>query len=192
LGILQTQKKRAGVRKLTPEEIAQHRLPAGTVPLGDRTPIIGLLDNIRSLYNVGSIFRTSDGARVELLMLCGYTPSPPRKEIEKTALGATTTVPWRSFPSTVEGIRYAKGLGARIYVLEQTTDSVPYYTLPPPGLPVCLVIGNELTGVTSEAIAEADGALEIPMYGSKQSLNAAVAYGIAVFDLLRIWKTASR
>ncbi len=179
------------MRKLTTEEIARHRHPGGAVPAGNPAPIIGLLDNIRSLYNVGSMFRTSDGARLQLLLLCGFTPNPPRKEIEKTALGATATVPWKSFPTTLEGIRHAKSLGARIYLLEHTTDSIPYYTVSPSSFPVCLVVGNELTGVAPEAVAEADGALEIPMYGSKQSLNAAVAYGIAVFDLLRIWKTGS-
>lgn len=156
--------------------------------LTTRTPIIGMLDNIRSLYNVGSIFRTSDGAGIQALYLCGYTPHPPRKEIEKTALGATETVPWSYFPTAREAIAAARAAGAKLCVLERTDASVPYTDVKKTDFPLCLVVGNELTGVSADVISTADLAVEIPMYGAKQSLNAAVAYGIAVFELVRIWK----
>lgn len=176
------------IRKLTHHEITALRVPLeniGTVP---RTPVIGLLDNIRSLYNVGSIFRTSDGARAEALFLAGYTPRPPRKEIDKTALGATQTVPWQYFTHPVEAALEAKRRGARICILEHTTCSKPYFAIRKEDFPICLVVGNELAGVSSALIGQADMAIEIPMIGVKQSLNASVAYGIALFEMLRVWQ----
>ncbi len=176
------------LRKLSSSEILSRRLDAQGLAQAERIPVIGMLDNVRSLYNVGSIFRTSDGALVQSLLLCGYTPHPPRSEIEKTALGATQTVPWQHFKNPLDGIREARRQGARICILEQTTESIPYDTVPRSAFPLCLVVGNELTGITPEVVNEADIAIEIPMYGTKHSLNAAVAYGIAVFALARIWK----
>lgn len=175
------------MRKLTHEEIAARRLSKHAALGATRLPIYGLLDNIRSLYNVGSIFRTSDGALIRKLFLCGFTPHPPRKEIEKTALGATETVPWAYFKSAGECIAAVRAEGAKLCVLEQTTESVPYYRVRKSDFPLCLVVGNEITGVSPELIAAADLAIEIPMYGTKQSLNAAVAYGIALFELVRIY-----
>jgi tRNA G18 (ribose-2'-O)-methylase SpoU len=154
----------------------------------DRIPVIGMLDNIRSLYNVGSIFRSSDGAAVQGLYLCGYTPHPPRKEIEKTALGSTQTVPWKYFTDPRDAILEARSLGMKVCVLEHTTRSIPYHALSHAALPLCLVVGNELTGIAPAIIENADLAIDIPMYGSKQSLNAAVAYGVAVFELARLWR----
>jgi 23S rRNA (guanosine2251-2'-O)-methyltransferase len=148
-----------------------------------------MLDNIRSLYNVGSMFRTSDGALLSKLYLTGYTPFPPRKEIDKTALGSTQTVPWEYFRNPLDAISHLKELGVRVCVLEQTTHSQPYHSLTPADFPLCLVVGNEITGVSPAVIAAADSAMEIPMYGSKQSLNAAVAYGIALFELVKIVKS---
>jgi tRNA G18 (ribose-2'-O)-methylase SpoU len=180
------------VRKLTHEEISAHRLPKEQIQAATRAPIIGLLDNIRSLYNVGSIFRTSDGALIQALYLTGYTPHPPRPEIDKTALGATSTIPWRHFRDPMEAVRTAREGGATICVLEHTTQSRPYHTLTRAAFPLCLVVGNELTGISPEIVRAADLAIEIPMYGTKQSLNAAVAYGIALFELARIWRQDSR
>ena len=154
-----------------------------------RAPIVGMLDNIRSLYNVGSIFRSSDGAFIRGLYLCGYTPTPPRKEIEKTALGATGTVPWRHFANPLDAVAAAREDGAKVCVLEQTTKSIPYHHILRSDFPICLVVGNELTGISESIIDAADMAVEIPMFGAKQSLNAAVAYGIVLFDLLRIWNS---
>ena len=175
-------------RKLTHDEISAFRLTKDQARSAKRLPIYAILDNIRSLYNVGSIFRTSDGALISHLFLTGYTPAPPRKEIEKTALGATETVPWSHCRNPLDAVAAARGFGAKICVLEHTSESVPYYRLVRSHFPLCLIVGNELTGVSPALIAQADLAIEIPMFGTKQSLNAAVAYGIALFELARVWK----
>ena len=177
------------MRKLTHEEVASNRLRPETVSVVEKRPIYGMLDNIRSLYNVGSMFRTSDGALVRKLYLCGYTPHPPRKEIEKTALGSTTSVSWEYHHDPFTAIAAARDLGAKLCVLEQTTHSKPYFEVGKGDFPICLVVGNEITGVSPQIIAAADMAIEIPMYGIKQSLNAAVAFGIALFEVVRIWNT---
>ena len=153
-----------------------------------KAPIIGCLDNIRSLYNVGSMFRTADGAGIESLLLLGFTPQPPRKEISKTALGSVDTVPWRHCTSTEELYAIVKERGATLCVLEQTSDSIPHSALRPEHFPLFLVVGNELTGVRHELVEIADVALEIPMFGEKHSLNAAVAFGIGVYEALRVWR----
>lgn len=176
-------------RKLTRDEIASQRLPKGQVGEAERLPIYGMLDNIRSLYNVGSIFRTSDGAFIRKLFLSGYTPQPPRKEIEKTALGATESVPWEYHRTVADSLAAIRAAGAKLCVLELTTRSVPYFSIRREDFPVCLVVGNEITGVSPDVVVAADIAIEIPMFGTKQSLNAAVAYGIALFELVRIWKS---
>lgn len=176
------------MRKLTHDEITAKRCSLETIPRVERLPIYALLDNIRSLYNVGSMFRTSDGAMVSKLYLCGYTPYPPRKEIDKTALGATQTVAWEYHRNPLDAITAIKDGGAKVCVLEQTTHSKPYFEVASHDFPICLVVGNELSGVSSHVIAKADLAIEIPMHGVKHSLNAAVAYGIALYELVRIWK----
>jgi tRNA G18 (ribose-2'-O)-methylase SpoU len=180
------------MRKLSHDEISARRVPRHDIDTIERLPIYGMLDNIRSLYNVGSMFRTSDGVRISRLVLTGFTPHPPRKEIDKTALGATSTVPWTYYHDPAEGIAATRKQGVRICVLEHTTHSIPYYDITPDLFPLCLVVGNELTGVTPAVVAQADLAIEIPMFGVKQSLNAAVAYGIAVFELVRIWKAGAK
>jgi len=154
-----------------------------------RVPLFGLLDNVRSLYNVGSMFRTSDGALVQGLYLCGHTPHPPRKEIEKTALGATKSVHWEYFRDPLLALDHVRSQGARICLLEQTTLSRPYFEVGVEDFPLCLVVGSEIAGVDSRIVRAADMAIEIPMRGIKQSLNAAVAYGIALFELVRIWRS---
>lgn len=177
------------MRKLTHDEISAYRLSKTEAAGAEKLPIYALLDNIRSLYNVGSIFRTSDGALVRKLYLCGYTPTPPRREISKTALGSTDTVTWEYYKDPRLAMKQAKAAGAKICVLEHTTESKPYFALTKSDFPLCLVVGNEITGVSQELIAEADMAVEIPMHGMKQSLNVAVAFGIAVFELARIWRS---
>jgi len=179
-------KCRGFVRKLTHDEISLQRIARGALETARRNPIFGVLDNIRSLYNVGSIFRSSDGGLIRGLYLCGFTPHPPRKEIEKTALGATETVPWRYFADPLEAVDDLRRQGVRICVLELTTSGIPYYRVKQSDFPVALIVGNEITGVSPGVVAAADMALEIPMYGTKQSLNAAVAYGIALFGLVKI------
>lgn len=174
------------MQKLTHDQIAARRARVSQSFGCTRHPVIVVVDNIRSLHNVGSIFRTSDGACIEKLYLCGFTPHPPRKEIEKTALGATQTVPWEYRKDPVELVEEIKTRGITLCVLEHTSDSVTYSSLSPSRFPLCLVIGNELVGVSREIVDRADLALEIPMFGMKQSLNVAVAYGIAVFEFVRI------
>ena len=179
------------MRKLTHDEIARQRLPKERLQQAERFPIYALLDNIRSLYNVGSMFRTSDGALIRKLFLSGYTPHPPRKEIEKTALGSTETVPWEYYKTASDCVAAIRKEGAKLCVLEHTTKSIPYYDIRKSDFPICLVVGNEITGISPEVVAAADLAIEIPMYGMKQSLNAAVAYGIALFELVNVYRNGT-
>lgn len=172
--------------KLSHDQISVRRLSGDDIRRAPRFPIYVLLDNIRSMYNVGSIFRTSDGARVNELILTGFTPHPPRKEISKTALGATDTVPWSYVKDPLEAIARLKGDGVKICLVEQTDGSRPHTSVQPEEFPLCLLIGNELTGISPALVEAADMAIEIPMFGAKQSLNAAVAYGIAVFEMVRV------
>jgi tRNA G18 (ribose-2'-O)-methylase SpoU len=155
----------------------------------NRFPVIAILDNIRSLYNVGSIFRTSDGARAAAIYTAGYTPHPPRKEIEKTALDATRTIPHRHFKHVTEAITAAKELGYKIAALELTDNSRSIYNLTTADFPLALVIGNEITGVSDAALALCEESLAIPMLGAKHSLNVAVAYGVALFEALRVFES---
>lgn len=177
------------MRKLQTREIEGQRHTPVSLPQASRLPVIALLDNVRSLYNVGSMFRTADGTLLEGMYLTGYTPRPPRKEIDKTALGATHSVPWEYFANPIDAITRAKERGAAICILEQTTNSRRYHEVRKEEFPICLVVGNELTGVSDAILAEADFAIDIPMFGIKHSLNAAVAFGVAVFELSRIWRS---
>lgn len=174
------------LKKLDHDQISARRLAGDAIHRAPRFPITVLLDNIRSMYNVGSIFRTSDGARIQELILTGFTPHPPRKEISKTALGAVDTVPWSYVQDPLEAIARLKKDGVKICLLEQTNGIRPHTSVQPEEFPLCLLIGNELTGVSSALVEAADMAIEIPMFGAKQSLNAAVAYGIAVFEMVRV------
>ena len=176
------------MKKLTHAEIAAQRIPLERIETVRRVPLTVVVDHVRSLYNVGSIFRTSDGAMVEKLVLAGFTPHPPRKEIDKTALGATQSVPWEYVKDPAEAVGALKRNGYTICCLEQTSSSIPYYELRPSEFPICLIIGNEIGGVSKELVALCDRAVDIPMFGTKQSLNVAVAYGIAVFELCRLWR----
>ena len=177
------------MRKLLHDEISKNRLKIEDVQFSKRVPIYVLLDNVRSLYNVGSIFRSSDGAFIEKIFLTGFTPYPPRVEIEKTALGSTLTIPWKYCKDPIEIITELKKKNIKIVALEHTDKSIPYYNYKSNDYPVCLVIGNEIKGIRDEILKLSDIAIEIPMYGVKQSLNVSVAYGIAIFDLLRIYKS---
>ncbi|HEY5615402.1 MAG TPA: RNA methyltransferase [Bacteroidota bacterium] len=179
------------MRKLTHDEIAQKRLSLENISGGTRIPLTVLVDNVRSLYNVGSIFRTSDGAMIQKLILTGYTPYPPRKEIEKTALGSTQSVPWEYIQDPFEAIRKLKEQKVNMCCLELTDTSIPYTSIQRTDFPLCLIVGNEIVGVSKRIIEHCDTAIEIPMFGIKQSLNVAVAYGIAAFELGRIWRSGN-
>lgn len=171
------------MRKLSYQEVTAQRLSREQVEQEERYPLITLLDNIRSLHNVGSIFRTADAVRLQKLYLTGITGSPPRKEIDKTALGAVETVPWEYKENPQEVIERLRKDQTQIVVLEHTSGS-QVYTDFQPEFPICLVVGNEVFGVQERLVELADHAIEIPMYGTKQSLNVTIAYGIAIYDLL--------
>jgi tRNA G18 (ribose-2'-O)-methylase SpoU len=169
--------------KLSNEEIKGRRPGIVELEETERFPLAVIAENVRSLYNVGSMFRTSDGALIEKLWLCGYTGFPPRKEITKTALGSVETVPWENNVDTVSVIKKLKTDGYSIVALEHTDSSVNYLEAEYK-FPLCLMLGNEVEGLSEEAVSLADTAVEIPMYGIKQSLNVSVAYGILVYHLI--------
>ena len=171
------------MRKLRHEEIS--RASASTIRLVPRHPITVVLDNVRSVHNVGSIFRTSDAALIERIILTGITATPENPQMHKTALGAQDTVPWEYKQNAVNSISNLRELGYTVAVLELTDTPTPTTAITRAEFPLCLVVGNELSGVGEGLIAKADYALEIQQYGAKQSMNVAVAYGIAVFDLVR-------
>ena len=145
-----------------------------------RLPLCVVVNDIRSLHNVGSIFRTCDGAGVEKLWLCGITGYPPQSEISKTALGAEERVAWEYQKDIVSVIKKLKQQHYQIVLLEQTEDSVMYERFQPQA-PTCLVIGNEIGGISDELLPLADAAVEIEMQGIKNSLNVVVAFGIVVY-----------
>jgi 23S rRNA (guanosine2251-2'-O)-methyltransferase len=149
-----------------------------------RLPVFCILDNIRSAGNVGSIFRTSDAVNLGGLYLCGMTATPPRPDIEKTALGATQTVPWAYYKDTVSAIREMQLRGLKVYALEQTPQAVTMDAFSC-DFPVCFVVGHEVTGVNADALAAVDGHVEIPMHGEKKSLNVAVSFGVTAYELRR-------
>lgn len=169
-------------RLLLPSELAAARIPIEQLHELPRLPLIGLLENIRSLGNVGSMFRTADAVRMDRLILCGFTGHPPRKEIEKTALGATESVPWEYWSRAADACRHLRAAGWRVLALELTTRSVPLESLQLDG-PTAFVVGNELAGLSETSLAACDGAFEIPMRGMKESLNVAVAFGVAAYAL---------
>ena len=180
------------MKKLTHSEISENRSTIETLHNVDKLPVYILLNSIRSAYNVGSIFRTSDGAMIKKLYLCGYTPHPPKKEVLKTALGSTESVEWEYVKDAKEVITKLKTDGIKTCALELTSKSQPHYSLRSSDLPLCLIVGNEITGVDQELIELCDFSIEIPQYGIKQSLNVAVAYGVAIFELRKIYDLASK
>lgn len=174
-------------RKLTHAEISENRSTLETLGNVTKLPVVVLLNSIRSSYNVGSIFRSSDGAQIEKIILSGYTPTPEKKEVLKTALGATESIEWVYSRDGISEVLSLKSRGYNIIALEQTETSLPYYDLSADSFPLCLIIGNEITGVSQDLLNLCDQAIEIPQFGIKQSLNVAVAYGIALYDLRRIF-----
>ncbi len=175
------------MRKLSYEEIFAQRYDLGAIEREGRFPIHVVAENIRSLNNVGSIFRTSDAARISGLYLTGFSGRPPRNEISKTALGAEKTVPWKYYNDTTEIVEKLMRESIPICIMEHTDESVTYCSANYP-FPVCLVIGNEVEGITEEVVQLADMAIEIPMYGIKHSLNVGVAYGTVLFHMLNRFK----
>lgn len=176
------------MKKLTHEEISENRSTLDSLHKVDRLPVSVLVNSIRSNYNVGSMFRTSDGAMIEKLYLTGYSPYPPKKEILKTALGATESVPWEYVKDPVEVVERCRDAGCKICALEQTDKSIPYYEIHPDNFPLLLIVGNEITGVEQELIDLCDFSIDIPQYGIKQSLNVAVAYGVTIMECRKIFE----
>jgi len=144
-----------------------------------------ILDNIRSMENVGSIFRTADAAGVQKIFLCGITPKPPRKEIDKAALGAVDFVEWEYAKNAKALISNFKKQGIHIIALEQDSRSIPLSTFYPLPSTTALIVGNEVDGISKEILDLADQIIEIPMHGKKNSLNVSVATGIALFELIK-------
>ncbi|MDX2128439.1 MAG: RNA methyltransferase [Chloroherpetonaceae bacterium] len=172
------------LRKLNGVEMK--RLSEEEFKVSEKFPLMLLFQNIRSMWNVGAIFRVADAARVEKIFITGYTAVPPRKEIEKTALGATETVAWEYIHDAKVAITNLKKQGVKIAALEITENSRKYHELTQNDFPLCIVLGNEVSGVDDEVLELCDFALEIPQYGTKHSLNVAVAAGIAVFEAVRV------
>jgi tRNA G18 (ribose-2'-O)-methylase SpoU len=166
-------------RKLSHSEIVSRQIPKTRTP---RLPFEVVLDNIRSLENVGSIFRTADGIGIRKLWLCGITGYPPQGGIAKTALGAEDSVPWEYQKSALEVVRRLKSEGYQIVVLEQAEGSI-FLERFLPEQPVCLVVGYEVDGISDEIFQLADVVVEIDMKGVKNSLNVAVAFGMAAFHI---------
>lgn len=176
------------MKKLTHAEISSKRIKVDNINQAQKMPVRVLLNSIRSCYNVGSVFRTSDGAMIDKLYLCGYTPTPEKKEVLKTALGSTDSVSWEYHNEPLALIKELKKEGFKIAALEQTHKSRNYTDIKVEDFPVCLIIGNEITGVSQDLLDECDYTLEIPQYGIKQSLNVSVAYGISIFELRKYFE----
>lgn len=152
----------------------------------DKIPIIVVLDNIRSMHNVGSVFRTADAFLIEAIYLCGYTPKPPHRDINKTALGATDSVNWSYFPTTLAAMEDLRVKGYGIYAVEQVTDSFLLNRLSTDrDEKIALVFGNEVTGVDAQLLPICNGCIEIPQFGMKHSLNVSIAAGIVLWELVR-------
>lgn len=171
------------MRKLTYEELVRQRLTPHEAAQARRHPVRVILHDIRSLYNVGSIFRTCDAFGVDHVYLTGFTPAPPRPEISKTALGAEQVVPHSYHPSTMDLLRQLRDMGLTIAAAEIAEGSRRAEALTASEFPLVLVLGNELTGIPDDVLDLCDIALEIPMYGTKHSLNVSVAAGVLLSSI---------
>ena len=168
------------MRKLRNEEL--NRLSKAEFEKAEKTPIIIILDNVRSLSNVGAFFRTADAFRIEALYLCGITACPPHREIHKTALGADETVKWNYFETTEAACRRLKAEGYRIFAIEQVEGSIPFqnFKFEPH---TAYILGNEVEGVDERALSYCDGAIELAQAGTKHSINVSVCAGIVMWEL---------
>ncbi len=171
------------MRKLSMEEL--NRKSVEDFKKSDKMPIRVVLENIRSAYNVGSVFRSADAFLVEGILLCGYTAFPPHKEIKKTALGADDSVNWKHFKKTDEALAYLKENNYLIYAIEQAEKSKGLHQFNWNGSKLAIVFGNEVTGVEQETLLQCHGCIEIPQLGMKHSLNVSVAAGVVLWELVR-------
>jgi tRNA G18 (ribose-2'-O)-methylase SpoU len=150
----------------------------------DKTPLVVVLDNIRSQHNIGSVFRTSDAFRIEQILLCGISATPPSREIQKTALGSTESVEWKYFQTTIEAIRKLKNENYTVLSVEQVEGSISLKDfIPEKNKKYALVFGNEVNGVSQDVIDNSDFCIEIPQFGTKHSFNISVTAGIVMYDL---------
>ena len=151
-----------------------------------KLPLVVVLDNVRSLHNVGSVFRTSDAFRVECIMLCGITATPPSAEIHKTALGAEDVVDWKYYGSTMDAVAELRSQGYRIYSIELCQGSIALQDfVTAPGERYAVVLGNEVKGVQQDVVDASDGAIEIPQFGTKHSLNVSVTAGMVIWEFAK-------
>ena len=162
--------------------IEMQRLTVEQFREAKKLPLVVVLDDVRSMYNVGSVFRTSDAFRVEAVCLCGITSTPPSTEIHKTALGAEDSVSWRYFPSALEAVESLKAEGYEVYSVEQAHGSTMLQHFSPASeKKYAIVLGNEVKGVHQEVVDASDGCLEIPQFGTKHSMNVSVTAGIVIW-----------
>lgn len=170
-------------RKLKNSEL--RRKSVADFKAAEKSPLIIVLDNVRSLNNIGSVFRTSDAFLVEKIYLCGITATPPHKDIRKTALGATETVAWEYVENTLELVKQLQRENIKVLSVEQAENATmldQFY--PEKNTKYALVFGNEVKGVQQEVVSASDTVLEIPQFGSKHSLNISVSFGVTVWDLM--------
>jgi len=171
------------MRKLSMEELG--RKSAEEFRQADKIPIIVVLENVRSAYNVGSVFRTADAFLLQSIYICGYTAHPPHKEIKKTALGAEETMNWKYFKKINDAIEELKREEYRIFAIEQAVNSHPLQQMDFKNEKLAVIFGNEVTGVEQSTIELTDGCIEIPQLGMKHSLNIATAAGVVLWELVR-------
>jgi 23S rRNA (guanosine2251-2'-O)-methyltransferase len=169
------------MRKLKLDEL--NRATVAEFKTAKKLPITVVMDNVRSMHNVGSIFRTADGFAVAHICLCGITGQPPHREIEKTALGATQSVNWTYHADTIEAVKELREAGYQIVAIEQAENSTMLNTFTPnPDTKYALIFGNEVNGVGDDVMAVADTCIEIPQFGTKHSFNIVVSAGIVLWD----------
>jgi tRNA G18 (ribose-2'-O)-methylase SpoU len=171
------------MRKLINKELG--RLTIEEFKNADKIPLVLVLDNIRSANNVGSIFRTADSFGIEKIFLIGFTPIPPHRDIQKTALGATESMEWAHFDKIEDCLSLLREYDFEIYSIEQTDESIKLNSFhPKPGIKYAFILGNEVEGVALNAIELSDACIEIPQFGTKHSLNVSVCAGIIVWDIV--------
>ena len=170
------------MRKLKLDEL--NRVTVAEFKAGDKLPVAVVLDNVRSMHNIGSIFRTADGFAVEQVCLCGITAQPPHREIEKTALGATQSINWTYFADIMEAVEKLRNDGYKIVAVEQAENSTMLNEFEVmPGEKYALIFGNEVNGVSEEVMLNLDACIEIPQFGTKHSFNIVISAGIVLWDL---------
>jgi 23S rRNA (guanosine2251-2'-O)-methyltransferase len=172
------------MRKLSMDEL--NRKSVNEFKDSEKMPVVIVLDNIRSMHNVGSVFRTADAFLMKAIYLCGYTPQPPHRDIHKTALGATETVEWRYYPGAARAVQELRAEGYSIFAIEQVEKSIPLNQFKSHEFgKLAVIFGNEVSGIEEEVLKLCDGYIEIPQFGMKHSLNISVAAGIVLWEMIR-------